>query len=79
VSYNELAVLAGYAGPPEGEEEEAADGRWLASLPADLRRWVRRVVESHPSHVREARGGYGSDHEHSGTQPSALVIKLIHR
>ncbi|MGD9712698.1 MAG: helix-turn-helix domain-containing protein [Thermomicrobiales bacterium] len=52
VSYNELAVLAGYADGVEAADEAAADGRWFAGLSPEVRRWVRRMVETHPSSGR---------------------------
>ena len=48
VSYNELAVLAGYADAPDGDDEAAADGRWFAGLPAEMRRWLKGVAETYP-------------------------------
>jgi transcriptional regulator with XRE-family HTH domain len=49
VSYNELALLAGYMDPEtELDAEAAADREWFAALPVELRMWLRRVAETYP-------------------------------
>ncbi len=61
VDYNELAALAGYVERTTGEAvvrvppDEAADTRWFAALPAEAKRFIRRIGESALTAMHEAQ------------------------